>query len=623
VLASILPGLRELRTPLTVGYAWMLVAYLAFGYSLPKPEVAQGPLADLYAVAEVVTPAGLVVVASVAAYLIGIMVLPLTSAATAWLASWRGRVEGSRLLPWAIRHRFSTSDRVREGLAQIITDRLADRLRDEPDFRAELVRHIVDIGQSIGADFDPERLDAELRRSAQMRAEAVTDMMDVDRLVEEVKDKLALMAQRMRRADDRAGAEYDRLRSEAEFRGGMAWPLLGLFATLSVRASGWFAFGVLGVLLVLRSAASARQEAQVLLTSVLAARGYEDRALRGLDGIGAGQLFRRTGEQWASWAIPAARQATALAVSPDGAVIAAGMNDGRIHLWDAASGSLVLSLDAHRDEVRMLVLTPDGSRLISVADPPAAMVWQVPSGRLLCRLEHDNAVTGIGFDPAGNRVVTSTLWHISWFAVADGERLRRVPIGMSFHGLAVGPDGTVAIAGDDGIFSVSASGGEPERLGGPHAGLNWLHWLGKGRLLSISSETMMVWEQGPSKVVPLAEPPDLVAIAAGSETVVVSRGDNEIAVAGAPLGTRFQAIGEHRSTIKALACSADGSLVVSSSEEGVIVVWDAVSARRRLHLSVTGGREAPPRAPAEIITRAGEARTGDTGVSEKAVHEPA
>ncbi|GLW89379.1 hypothetical protein Aglo03_01950 [Actinokineospora globicatena] len=74
MLASTLPGVREVRTPLTVGFVWLLVAWLVVGKDLPKSKPSQAVLAALWDLGAYVGKGGLLVVASFAAYLIGAFV---------------------------------------------------------------------------------------------------------------------------------------------------------------------------------------------------------------------------------------------------------------------------------------------------------------------------------------------------------------------------------------------------------------------------------------------------------------------------------------------------------------------------------------------------------------------
>ncbi|WP_290057614.1 hypothetical protein [Amycolatopsis solani] len=71
MLTSLLPGLREVRTPIASGFAWLLVAWLAVADHLPKSRPPQHVFATLWDLGSYVGKGGLLVVVSFAAYLVG------------------------------------------------------------------------------------------------------------------------------------------------------------------------------------------------------------------------------------------------------------------------------------------------------------------------------------------------------------------------------------------------------------------------------------------------------------------------------------------------------------------------------------------------------------------------
>jgi hypothetical protein len=75
VLSNVMPGLREVRAPLAAGYLWLACFWLVFGDEVPTRSAVEGPLERLYELEPAVSDVGLAVVVSVAAYIIGSIVV--------------------------------------------------------------------------------------------------------------------------------------------------------------------------------------------------------------------------------------------------------------------------------------------------------------------------------------------------------------------------------------------------------------------------------------------------------------------------------------------------------------------------------------------------------------------
>jgi len=231
----------------------------------------------------------------------------VTSRVTTLVLRWR-RIRLLDRLPGK-----SSEDRIKEVFDEVSVDRLADRVRDDAEFRSALVRHGVEVGRFGGAEIDESRLDELLLKNAGTRRDAVKEAIDEDsRRMGELSDLIPLMVQRMRSRDDRAATEYDRLTSESDFRAGMAWPLLALLAVLAVRASVWWLVALPAVLLLLHSADAASLEAGRLLGAVVASRRYEEPLMQRLENVPAQQVLDRRALS-AYWASDAARAVIALA----------------------------------------------------------------------------------------------------------------------------------------------------------------------------------------------------------------------------------------------------------------------------------------------------------------------
>jgi WD40 repeat protein len=92
----------------------------------------------------------------------------------------------------------------------------------------------------------------------------------------------------------------------------------------------------------------------------------------------------------------------AVAVSPDGAMLASGSTDCTIKLWRATDGSLLRTLKGHGSWVQSLDFSPDANILASSSKDGTIRIWKVSDGSLL--QAYDLTMIGpsvISFSPDG------------------------------------------------------------------------------------------------------------------------------------------------------------------------------------------------------------------------------
>jgi WD40 repeat protein len=75
----------------------------------------------------------------------------------------------------------------------------------------------------------------------------------------------------------------------------------------------------------------------------------------------------------------------AMAMSPDGTHVASGSTDDLIRVWDAQTGTTLLSLKGHMEDGNAVVFSPDGTTLASAADDKTVKLWDVASAKSASR----------------------------------------------------------------------------------------------------------------------------------------------------------------------------------------------------------------------------------------------
>ncbi len=103
--------------------------------------------------------------------------------------------------------------------------------------------------------------------------------------------------------------------------------------------------------------------------------------------------------------------------SPDGRRVLSASHDETARVWEARLGTPLLEL-RHESSVFRAAYSPDGRWIISGGRDQTARVWNVTTGRpAVAPLSHSGTVAQVRFDPAGERVLTTSsdgarLWHL-------------------------------------------------------------------------------------------------------------------------------------------------------------------------------------------------------------------
>ena len=272
---------------------------------------------------------------------------------------------------------------------------------------------------------------------------------------------------------------------------------------------------------------------------------------------------------------------TALAVSRDGAVIAAGTASGTVCVFDATSGDLIHSLDAHANGV--LALAFGRSALASAGQDGHARLWDAKSGTVTTALPGGSGwVSHLQWTPDGKRLATAAGRHVKLFN-EQGALLQQWNAAAGINGLAFNAVGGLlaATAGAEVLLWRGADGGLDRTLKWVSTLIN-AHWSPDGKVLAAGSidKSVHFWRAGTwldSKMGGYQKKPQALAWSADSKFLATT-GEDAIIVwpfAGkGPEGSKPMQLLHHLRAPEVLAAHPKKTLLLSGSPDKTLVLWD-------------------------------------------------
>ncbi len=260
---------------------------------------------------------------------------------------------------------------------------------------------------------------------------------------------------------------------------------------------------------------------------------------------------------------------SAVALSPDGLLLASAWHDQEVVLSDPSTGRVLRTLRGHADRVDALAFSRNGRLLASAGRDRVIRLWDAREGRVLRVLDgHASPVSALAFSPVDDRLVSASggaldsrkVSEVFVWDAASGERLFTLPTEDVIRNLvAFSPDGLrIAVAAAYGplvmVWDI--------RSGTPVASLR----------RAIDSKHLDTTHAS--------------AFAFGPEGIIaIGNADGSVTLWNSAGKSPPRTLAAHEQWVLALAVSRDGRLVASGCKDGTIKLIDVATGAEIDHLT--------------------------------------
>ncbi|GJJ76113.1 hypothetical protein EMPS_08472 [Entomortierella parvispora] len=271
-------------------------------------------------------------------------------------------------------------------------------------------------------------------------------------------------------------------------------------------------------------------------------------------------------------------------ISPDGKMLAAGLQEGDVHIYDTFDSCQLFTFKGHSAYVASAVFSSDNSLVVSGSDDRTVRVWHLNGGKDRVFEGHTGGVHVVAIAPASKHVAsasfdgTARIWNIESGSCVHilNTSLRRQPA------LAWSPCGhqvvTGALVGSGDLKLWNADTGELDRTLDAKLVLSTVYSR-QGKLLVVGHpDTLFIWDLNSDKE---GDKPMIVkgpgnfsnaTFSQDEQMVAVACNDGSIHLYDAVSGSFVTSLKSHYGFVLAVAFLKNQELI-SAAQDGTIRFW--------------------------------------------------
>lgn len=233
-----------------------------------------------------------------------------------------------------------------------------------------------------------------------------------------------------------------------------------------------------------------------------------------------------------------------VSLSPNGRRLAAAGKDGRIDLWDVHSHTMIHRINTGSNPVQAVCFSPDGKFIASADAIGQLRLWNAETGENINERHQNNPIISLNFSPDGRHILTGNAKNlVTLYDSSSLHSLWSVKHQQSIISTVFSPDGKFALSYDSGRESDT---------------IKLLEVKNGTVVRNFSNEGHPAWS---------------AVFFPDSNKFAVTRG-RKIIVMDNRTGKVLREIREHKAPVWTLAVNPLGTLMVSGSMDGEIILWN-------------------------------------------------